>query len=57
MCPLTPWSIPAGKEFVVATTVLWAVPARGRVQFPNSIQALLCPARIHTQVPGWSSPD
>lgn len=28
VCPLTPWSIPAGEEFVVATTVLWAVPAR-----------------------------
>lgn len=24
--------------------------ARGQVQLPNSIQALLCPARIHTRV-------
>lgn len=50
VCPLTPWSIPAGGVFVVAPTVLWALPARGRVLFPNPIQALLCPARIHTQV-------
>lgn len=50
MCPLTAWSIPAGEEFVVAPAVLLALPARGWVLFPNSIQALLCLATIHTQV-------